>query len=87
MSPCALRTLTSPQTVQTAPDFYKSMGKRPIHIKKEVKGFVANRVQAALWRDAFGMVSAGVATVENIDGAGAHGPGVRWTILGPFVNL
>jgi 3-hydroxyacyl-CoA dehydrogenase len=48
---------------------------------------VANRLQAALWREAFSLVESGVATVADIDTAIAHGPGLRWAILGPFVNL
>lgn len=79
-------TRTSPESVQAAMDFYRAMGKRPIHIRKEMKGFVTNRLQAALWREAYGLVHAGVATVEDIDTAIANGPGLRWALLGPFAT-
>jgi carnitine 3-dehydrogenase len=79
-------SLTSPQAVASALEFYTSMGRRPIHIRKELKGFVTNRLQAALWREAYGLVHAGVASVEDIDAAIANGPGLRWALLGPFAT-
>lgn len=78
---------TSAQAVQQAMDFYTAIGKRPIHPRKEVKGHIANRLQAALWREAFHLVEQGVATVADIDTAIAYGPGLRWALMGPFVNL
>ncbi len=78
---------TSPQAVEAALDFYHCLGKKPIHIRKEIKGFVANRLQAALWREAFGLVQAGIASAADVDAVIANGPGLRWAILGPFVNL
>jgi 3-hydroxyacyl-CoA dehydrogenase len=79
--------LTSPEAIQRALGFYAAIGKKPIHIRREVKGHVANRLQAALWREAFYLVDQGVASVADIDTAIAHGPGLRWALLGPFVNL
>lgn len=78
---------TSQQTVDQAMRFYAAIGKRPIHPRKEVKGHVANRLQAALWREAFHLVDQGVATVADIDTAIAYGPGLRWALMGPFLNL
>jgi 3-hydroxyacyl-CoA dehydrogenase len=78
---------TSPAAIEAAMAFYAAIGKKPIHIKKEVKGHVANRLQAALWREAFSLVHEGVASVADIDTAIAHGPGLRWALLGPFLNL
>jgi 3-hydroxyacyl-CoA dehydrogenase len=78
---------TSPASIETAMGFYRDIGKRPIHIRKAVKGHVANRLQAALWREAFALVQDGVASVADIDTAIAHGPGLRWALLGPFLNL
>jgi carnitine 3-dehydrogenase len=78
---------TSPETVETAIEFYKGIGKHPIHLKREVRGHVANRLQAALWREAFSLAAKGVATVADIDAAIAHGPGLRWALPGPFLNL
>lgn len=78
--------LTSPEAVRAALDFYTAAGKRPIHIRTELKGFVTNRLQAALWREAYGLVHAGVVSVEDIDTAIANGPGLRWAIRGPFAT-
>lgn len=77
---------TSPQVVQAAMEFYRNAGKRPIHIRKELPGFVTNRLQAALWREAYGLVHAGVISVEDIDAAISSGPGLRWALLGPFAT-
>ena len=78
---------TSPETIQRTLDFYRAIGKRPINPKKEVKGHIANRLQAALWREAFHLVSIGAASVSDIDDAIAYGPGLRWAVMGPFANL
>ena len=79
--------LTSEDTINKALTFYGSIGKRPIHIRREVKGHVANRLQAALWREAFYLVEQGIASVEDVDTAISQGPGLRWALLGPFLNL
>lgn len=78
---------TSPETIQRTLDFYRAIGKRPINPKKEVKGHIANRLQAALWREAFHLVAIGAASVSDIDDAIAYGPGLRWAVMGPFSNL
>jgi len=79
--------LTSADTIERTLAFYAAIGKRPIHVKREVKGHIANRLQAALWREAFHLVEQGVASVADIDTAIAHGPGLRWAVMGPFMNL
>lgn len=78
---------TEPATLERAMDFYRSIGKRPIHVRQELPGHVANRLQAALWREAFSLVDFGAASVEDIDTAIMHGPGLRWALLGPFLTL
>jgi len=78
---------TSAGAIERALGFYRSIGKHPIHLKKEIRGHVANRLQAALWQEAFHLVATGVASVADVDAAIAHGPGLRWALLGPFVNL
>jgi carnitine 3-dehydrogenase len=70
---------TSPAAIETAMDFYRDIGKHPIHIKKEVRGHVANRLQAALWREAIHLVVEGVVSVADADAAIAYGP---WPALG-----
>lgn len=79
--------LTSPDNVAKAMAFYAATGKKPIRIDKEVKGHIANRLQVALWQEAISLVQRGVASVEAIDTAIAYGPGLRWALLGPFLNL
>ncbi len=78
---------TSAETIQRTLDFYRAIGKRPINPKKEVKGHIANRLQAALWREAFHLVAIDAASVSDIDDAIAYGPGLRWAVMGPFANL
>ncbi len=78
---------SSQAAIDTAMQFYRAIGKRAIHVKKEVKGHIANRLQAALWREAMHLVDTGVASVADIDDAIAYGPGLRWAALGPFLNL
>lgn len=78
---------TASQAIDTAIAFYAKTGKKPIRIRREVKGHIANRLQVALWREAINLVIGGVASVADIDTAIAHGPGLRWALLGPFLNL
>jgi carnitine 3-dehydrogenase len=79
--------LTSELAIERALAFYLAIGKHPIRLRRESKGHVANRLQAALWQEAFHLVSSGVASVGDVDAAIAHGPGLRWSLLGPFLNL
>jgi 3-hydroxyacyl-CoA dehydrogenase len=78
---------TALDAIERALNFYRAMGKHPIHLRREIAGHVANRLQAALWQEAFNLVRAGVASVADVDAAIAHGPGLRWSLLGPFMNL
>jgi 3-hydroxyacyl-CoA dehydrogenase len=77
---------TAEATVERALAFYTAVGKKPIRLRQELPGHVANRLQAALWQEAYSLVDRGVATVADIDTAIAHGPGLRWAVLGPFLN-
>jgi 3-hydroxyacyl-CoA dehydrogenase len=63
--------------------FYDHLGKKTIRIDKEVPGHVANRMQAALYREAIHLVLEGVASPADVDAAIAYGPGLRWALLGP----
>jgi 3-hydroxyacyl-CoA dehydrogenase len=65
--------------------FYRRVGKAPIRLNKEVPGHLANRLQAALWREAVHAVSSGLASVEDVDTAIAQGPGLRWAVMGPHM--
>jgi carnitine 3-dehydrogenase len=74
---------TAPGLVDWTRGFYESIGKVTIEVKREVPGHVANRLQAALWREAIHLVNEGVATVRDIDTAVSSGPGLRWAVMGP----
>jgi carnitine 3-dehydrogenase len=77
---------TAEEAVEQAMAFYATVGKRPIRVRREVPGHIANRLQAALWQEAYSLVERGVATVADIDTAISQGPGLRWAVLGPFAN-
>ncbi len=77
---------TSDAAMKRAIEFYTAVGKRPIRLRHELPGHVANRLQGALWREAYSLVERGVASVADIDTAISFGPGLRWAVLGPFVN-
>jgi 3-hydroxyacyl-CoA dehydrogenase len=77
---------TSPEAVAAAMAFFAHLGKRPVHIRRELPGHLANRLQAALWREAYHLVAEGVASVEDIDVVISSGPGLRWALLGPIAT-
>ncbi len=79
--------LTSEQTIEQAMAFYRELGKYPIRLHKELPGHVANRLQAALWREAIHLVMEGVASVEDVDAAVTQGPGLRWAVFGPSMTF
>jgi 3-hydroxyacyl-CoA dehydrogenase len=72
-----------PAVVDWAVLFYRWLGKKPIRIDKEMPGHVANRMQAALYREAIHLVLEDVATPADVDAAIAYGPGLRWALMGP----
>lgn len=78
---------TGEKAVLDAINFYTAIGKKPLQVKQERLGFIANRLQAALWREAFALLAQGSATVEDIDLAISQGPGLRWALTGPFLNM
>ena len=78
--------LTSPETKERAMEFYTSIGMRPLHVRKEIDGFIADRLMEALWREALWMINDDVATAEEIDDAMRFGPGLRWAFMGTFMT-
>ena len=74
---------TSSATIERVMAFYASIGKRPIHVKKEVVGHVANRLQAALYREVVYLIAQDVLSVSDADAAVSWGPGLRWGVMGP----
>ena len=73
---------TSPEAIQQAMAFYASIGKKPIHVRKELPGHVANRLQAALYREILYLIEQGVLNVAEADDAVSWGPGLRWGVMG-----
>src|SRR4029079_16888653 len=80
-------TVWGPRTMRCCLDFYRHIGKRPIHIRKEAPGHLANRLQAALWREAVRAVVTGPASVEDVDTAISAGPGLRGAVMGPHMTF
>jgi carnitine 3-dehydrogenase len=77
--------LTSAETKSRAMEFYRSIGMRPLHVRKEIDGFIADRLMEALWREALWLVHDDIATAEEIDDAMRFGPGLRWSFMGTFL--
>lgn len=77
---------TAPEAIQAAIAVYESLGMRPLHVRKEVPGFIADRLLEALWREALHLVNDGVATTGEIDDAIRFGAGLRWSFMGTFLT-
>jgi carnitine 3-dehydrogenase len=77
---------TAPDTLERAAAVYRSVGMWPLVLRKEIEGFVADRLLEALWREALWLVHDDVATVEEVDDAIRFGAGLRWSFLGTFMT-
>lgn len=77
---------TDPEMITFVREFYKSMGKEPVVLKKESPGFICNRLQSAFVKEAIEIVMDGVCTIEDLDIAAVYGLGIRWAIVGPNLN-
>jgi 3-hydroxybutyryl-CoA dehydrogenase len=77
---------TSPQVIETAMALHKAIGKTPVHVKKDVAGFVGNRLQHALWREAVALVEEGICDAETVDTVIKAAFGRRLAVLGPLEN-
>src|SRR4051794_36393511 len=78
--------LTAPETTRRAAAIYRSVGMSPLVVRKEIDGFVADRLLEALWREALWLVNDDVATVQEIDDAIRLGGGLRWSFMGSFLT-
>jgi len=78
---------TAPAAVEQAVRFYTSLGKKPIVLRKEVPGHVANRLQLALYREVLYLIEQGVVSVADADAAVSWGPGLRWGLMGPNLQF
>lgn len=77
---------TSEETMDMIYDYLKKIGKKPVKCMKDVPGFIANRLQHAIWREALSIVENGIADAPTVDEALRYGPGLRWPILGILEN-
>ncbi|GAB0115629.1 carnitine 3-dehydrogenase [Acidisoma sp. C75] len=75
---------TAPRAIERAATFFSAIGLQPLHVRKEVDGFIADRLLEALWREALWLVHDGIATVEEVDDAIRFGAGLRWAFMGTF---
>jgi len=73
---------TAPQAIGRAISFYEDISMHPLRVRAEVPGYISDRLQEALWREALHMVAEGVATTDEIDDAIRFGPGLRWAFMG-----
>lgn len=78
---------TSIATIERADAFYRSLGKVPLTLRKEVGGFVANRLQSAIFRECVALVAGGVVTIDELDAIVTHSVGLRWATGGPFESF
>ena len=77
---------TSEETIERAIEFYGAIGKKPVRLYKALPGHVANRFQAALYKEVLYLVQQGVLSVEDADTAISYGPGLRWGVMGPSLQ-
>ena len=77
---------TSTDAVDAVMTVMTAWGRQPVHVRAELPGHVVNRLQAALWREAYDLVGRGVVSVADLDRAVASGPGLRWALLGPIAT-
>jgi carnitine 3-dehydrogenase len=76
--------LTSPETISRAREIYDSLGMHPLHVKKEIEAFIADRLLEAIWRESLWLVKDGIATTQDVDDAVRYGFGLRYAQLGVF---
>jgi 3-hydroxybutyryl-CoA dehydrogenase len=82
-----VQTEETPQwVIDLTMDLHKTIGKRPVHAKKDVPGFIANRLQHALWREAISIVEHGIADAATVDESLKYGPGLRLPVMAPLEN-
>jgi carnitine 3-dehydrogenase len=77
---------TSEDTVDATMAAMAALGRSPVRVRAELPGHVVNRLQAALWREAYDLVGRGAISVADLDRAVANGPGLRWALLGPIAT-
>jgi len=77
---------TAPETMDRADAFYRGIGMFPLRLKKEIDGYICDRLQEAMWREALNILDLGIGTTEDIDRAITYSAGLRWSIMGSFLH-
>ena len=78
---------TSKNIINRTSTFYQKLSMIPLTLKKEIPGYLSDRLQEALWREALHIINDGFATTDDLDKAIIHGPGIRWSIMGTFLTF
>jgi 3-hydroxybutyryl-CoA dehydrogenase len=78
---------TSSGSLETLADWMQELGKAPVIVRRDTPGFIVNRLQYALLREAYALVESGVCSFEDVDRAVVHGLGARWAAIGPFETM
>ena len=78
---------TNIKYIHQAEQFYKSLSMIPLILKKEIPGYLSDRLQEALWRESLHIINEGLASTEDLDKAIIHGPGLRWSLMGTFLTF
>jgi len=78
---------TTVETIEAAKTFYAEIGMKPLHVRKEIEGYLSDRLQEALWREILHLVNDDIATTGELDDAIIYGPGLRWAIMGTCLTF
>ncbi len=78
---------TAPESIDRAAEFYESIGMHALRVRKEIEGYLSDRLQEALWREVLHLVNDGVATTGELDDAIIYGPGLRWALMGTCLTF
>jgi carnitine 3-dehydrogenase len=78
---------TAASTIENAKKFYTEIGMKPLHVRKEIEGYLSDRLQEALWREILHLVNDDIATTGELDDAIIYGPGLRWAIMGTCMTF
>lgn len=78
---------TAANKIEEAKEFYHHLKMKPLVVRHEIEGHIADRLMEAIWRESLHIVNDGIATTEEIDASVTYGPGLRWALMGPFLTL
>jgi len=67
--------------------FYRSLGMQPLIVKKEIEGYLSDRLQESMWRESLHIINENLASTDDLDKAIIHGPGLRWSLMGTFLTF